>query len=50
VGDQWIGMADQTEDIIQKAKDGYLFLILYTSSSGRGHWVRVKVKDKNNEE
>ena len=50
VGDQWIGMAEQTEDIIQKAKNGYLFLILYTSNSGRGHWVRVKVKDKNDEE
>jgi hypothetical protein len=50
VGDQWIGMADQTEDIIQKAKNGYLFLILYTSSSGSGHWVRVKVKDKKNGE
>ena len=25
VGDQWIGLADQTDDIVQMAKDGYLF-------------------------
>lgn len=50
VGDQWIGMTKQTEDIVDKAKNGYLFLILYTSGGGRGHWVRVKVQDKNNEE
>lgn len=49
VGDQWIGMADQTEDIVEKAKNGYLFLILYTSNGGRGHWTRVKIQDKNNE-
>jgi len=44
VGDQWIGLADQTNDIIQLAKDGYLFLILYISGGGRGHRVRVKVR------
>ncbi len=49
IGDQWIGMADQTEDIVQKAKNGYLFLILYTSGGGRGHWVRVKIRDNNEE-
>ncbi len=50
VGDQWIGMAEQTDDIVQKAKNGYLYLILYTSGGGRGHWVRVKIRDKDNEE
>ena len=46
VGDQWIGLADQTDDIVQMAKDGYLFLILYTTGSGRGHRVRVRVQEK----
>ncbi|MCH8263318.1 MAG: hypothetical protein IIA77_09815 [Proteobacteria bacterium] len=50
VGDQWIGMAVQTEDIVQKAKSGYLFFILYTAGGGRGHWVRVKIRDENNQE
>jgi len=42
VGDQWMGLADQTEDILKMAEDGYLFFILYTAQSGRGHRVRVK--------
>jgi hypothetical protein len=50
VGDQWIGMADQTDEITQKAKTGYLFLILYTAGGGRGHRVRVKVRNKKSEE
>ena len=45
VGAQWIGLADQTEDIEQKAKNGYLFLILYTTHGGRGHRVRVRIHD-----
>ena len=49
VGDQWIGTAEQTEDIERKAKKGYLFLILYTVGSGRGHWARVKIKEQNEE-
>lgn len=49
VGEQWIGMADQTEDIINKAKSGYLFMILYTSGSGRGHRVRLKIRDDNDQ-
>lgn len=44
VGDQWIGLADQTDEIAEKAKSGYLFLILYTAHGGRGHRVRVKIK------
>jgi hypothetical protein len=46
VGDQWIGLADQSDDIVQKAKNGYLFLILYTAGGGRGHRVRVKIREK----
>jgi len=42
VGAQWIGMADQDDDIIQKAKQGYLFMVLYTAHGGRGHRIRVK--------
>jgi len=44
VGDQWTGLADQTDDILNMAKEGYLFFILYTAQSGRGHRVRVKPK------
>ena len=39
-------MAMQTDDIAQMAKNGYLFLILYTASTGRGHRVRVQVREK----
>jgi len=46
VGDQWIGLADQTDDIIQKAKSGYLFFILYAAKGGRGHRVRVKLRER----
>lgn len=46
VGDQWIGMAIQTDEIIEMAKGGYLFLVLYTARGGRGHRVRLKVRDK----
>ena len=50
VGAQWLGMAIQTDDIEQKAKNGYLFLILYTADSGRGHRARVTInEDKNSE-
>ncbi len=43
VGSQWIGIAEQTDEIMQMARDGYLFMILYTATGGRGKWVRVKV-------
>lgn len=46
VGDQWIGMAIQTDDIVKMARDGYLFLVLYTAKGGRGHRVRLKVREK----
>lgn len=44
VGDQWMGLADQTDDIHKMADEGYLFFILYTAQSGRGHRVRIKPK------
>jgi len=47
VGDQWIGLVEQTEEITKKAKHGYLFLILYTSEGGRGQRVRVKIREDN---
>ena len=46
VGAQWIGLADQTDDIAEKSRIGYLFLILYTAHGGQGHRVRVEVKPK----
>jgi len=46
VGDQWIGNAVQTDEIVEWAKDGYLFLILYSASGGRGHRARVKIREK----
>jgi len=49
IGAQWIGMADQTEDIVQKANNGYLFLILYTSERSRGHRVRITIDENSNE-
>ena len=50
VGEQWIGLADQTDDIVQMAKDGYLFLILYTANGGRGHRERVRIRVKEGKE
>lgn len=49
VGDQWIGLADQDDDVIQMAQGGYLFMILYTAQGGRGHRMRVKIRDKKTE-
>lgn len=45
VGDQWIGMAEQDDKFIQNAKNGYMFFILYTVGSGKGHRARLTVKD-----
>ncbi len=49
VGDQWIGLAEQSDDIVAKAKAGYLFLILYTANGGRGYRVRVRIREKKSE-
>ncbi len=48
VGMQWIGMAEQTDEIVQMARGGYLFLILYTATGGRGKWVRVRGPERVN--
>jgi hypothetical protein len=45
VGDQWIGLLEQTDELVEKASKGYLFLILYTSRGGRGHRVRIRVRE-----
>ncbi len=42
VGEQWIGMAIQSDEIAQMAQDGYLFLILYTANGGRGNRIRIR--------
>jgi len=34
-------MAKQSDELAQKAKNGYLFLILYTAGGGRGQRIRV---------
>jgi hypothetical protein len=47
VGDQWMGMVEQTDDLVRDARQGYLFMILYTSNVGKGHRVRLLVPKKN---
>lgn len=44
VGDQWMGLVEQTKDFEEETKSGYLFLILYTAHKGRGHRARVAFK------
>ncbi|MDM8359057.1 hypothetical protein [Pandoraea communis] len=46
VGSQWIGLGEQTDEIVTMARDGYLFMILYTATGGRGKRVRVKGRTK----
>jgi hypothetical protein len=46
VGDQWIGLVDEDNDILQMAKDGYLFMILYTVNGGRRSRARIKAREK----
>ena len=35
-GAQWIGMADQNEGIDRLIREGYLFAVIYSSTSGKG--------------
>ena len=42
-----MGIAIQDDDIASMAKEGYLFLILYTATGGRGHRVRIRIRDKH---
>jgi hypothetical protein len=44
-GAQWIGMADQTVDVDQMISDGYLFVLLYCSTSGKGIRKRLNRKE-----
>lgn len=46
IGDQWIGIVHQTDDMVQMAKSGYLFLILYTARVGDGQRIRVRLPKK----
>ena len=47
IGDQWIGIAIQTNDIFQKLRQGYLFLTLYSANSDRGTRVRLRFRNGN---
>lgn len=44
VGAQWMGMAIQSDEIEQMARDGYLFLILYTANGGKGNRIRIRTR------
>ena len=44
-GAQWIGMCDQTEEIDQMIRDGYLFVLLYCSTAGNGIRFRLNRKE-----
>lgn len=52
-GAQWIGMANQDGDVDRMIRDGYLFVLVYCSTSGKGirkHLTRKAhhtVKDAN---
>jgi hypothetical protein len=35
-GAQWIGLADQDEQVVEMIRDGYLFVVLYHSHGGTG--------------
>lgn len=45
IGDRWLGLLEQTKDIEAMARDGYLFMVLYTARGGTR--VRVKWREKN---
>jgi hypothetical protein len=49
VGDQWVGLAAQSEEVTERASNGYLFFILYTAQGGRGQRVRIKIRAKPNQ-
>ncbi|GEA11140.1 hypothetical protein KUL49_15150 [Alteromonas sp. KUL49] len=44
IGTQWMGTFPQRNEIEEQAKNGYLFLILYTACNGSGKRVRVTFK------
>jgi hypothetical protein len=49
VGAQWLGLLDQTDDLVRDAQNRYLFIILYTSDVGRGQRVRLVFPDRKND-
>lgn len=40
-GAQWIGMANQDSDIDKMIREGYLFVVLYCSTAGKGIRFRI---------
>ncbi len=44
-GAQWIGMAIQDEDIDRKIREGYLFVVLYCSTAGKGIRFRLPPRE-----
>jgi len=44
-GAQWIGMADQDDDVVKMIRDGYLFVILYHTHGGKGVRRRLTPKE-----
>ncbi len=44
-GAQWIGMAVQDEGVDRMIRDGYLFAVLYCSTSGKGIRARLNRKE-----
>ncbi|NLR73583.1 hypothetical protein [Leeia aquatica] len=43
-GDQWIGLCEQDDDVDRMVQEGYLFVVLYCSTSGKG--IRCLLKRK----
>jgi hypothetical protein len=43
-GAQWMGMADQTEDVVKMIREGLLYMTLWTAHNGRGTYVRIHPK------
>jgi hypothetical protein len=46
IGARWLGLMEQTGDMEAMARDGYLFMVLYTAHGGRGTRVRVRWQEK----
>lgn len=44
VGDQWIGMVEQTDELVNMARGGYLFLIVCTTGRKGYHRARVRIE------
>ena len=44
-GAQWIGLADQDNEVLKMIREGYLFVVLYHAHGGRGVRHRLTVKE-----